>query len=153
LFFPTYAFPLSGPPVYVSGPRTSKVPVGSAFTRLVSALRVVTFRFHPVESHPLFSASRPSVPPSFPARAHPPRVLSVPAEHGCHLARMLQRQAPRVLACLATHDRARPSIPSVLSLTRVFNTAGELLATFLVPSVAQQAQASCSCSCFHPAAQ
>jgi hypothetical protein len=35
------------------------------------------------------------------------------AVHGCHLARMLQQQAPSVLACLTAHDRRAP--PSLLS--------------------------------------
>jgi hypothetical protein len=90
-----------------------------------------------------FSAFRPSAPPSaFPARAP---LFSVATEHDCHLARMLQRQAPRVLACLATHDRARPNIPSVLSLARAFLYHGQATSYLLVPFVAPRTQALRSC--------
>jgi hypothetical protein len=74
------------------------------------------------ESNFLFSASRPaalrfptlSSPLQFPrARVSASDFLLTSAVHGCHLARMLQRQAPSVLACLTTTTaRARTSLLS-----------------------------------------
>jgi hypothetical protein len=141
---PTCQFPLSPSRFTLSDPCVPDLdsvcfpdlhPVETRFQLAISAFTQsgVTFCFPPPD--PQFP------PPTLPARA----LLSVPAEHDCHLARMLQQQAPRVLACLRRRPSSAQTSSLPPSLDRVFKYRGQAASVLLVPFVAPRTQVLRSC--------